>query len=129
MSNEIDLGEMETVSVHPPEERQKERDLPILYANQVYMASTPWDIQMIFGRIQGLGVGKAETEQLVNIVMSPAHAKVMSQILSRQVAIYEAQYGPIVVKLPAAGETQAETEPESKQTKPALKGRSRKKLT
>lgn len=126
MSHEINLGELETVSVQPPEERQRDRDLPILYANQVYMASTPWDIQMIFGRIQGLGVGRAETEQLVNIVMSPAHAKAMSQILRRQIENYEAQYGPVLVNL--AAETKPETQPETDQSKTTSKRRP-KKLT
>lgn len=67
----------------------RRRSIPVIYANQVYMANTPWDIQMIFGRIQGLGEGRAKTESLIHITMSPVHAKAAFQILRQQLTNYE----------------------------------------
>jgi hypothetical protein len=103
MTNEIDLGEPETVTVHTTPEHSK--TVPVFYANQVYMANTPWDIQMMFGSLRGINVGNAIAEPLVNIIMSPVHAKVMSQILRKQVERYEAQFGAIQLNLAAATDT------------------------
>ena len=105
MTKDIELGEMETVTVQPPEQLQK--TVSAMYANQIHIALTPWDIQMMFGVLKGVNVGQAVFEPMVNIIMSPAHAKAMSQILRQQVASYEAQFGPIMVNLSKPAEEQS----------------------
>jgi hypothetical protein len=122
MTTELNLGEPELVSVTKPESKTK--DVPVVYANQVYMANTPWDIQMLFGSVRALNVGQAITEPLVSVIMSPAHAKAMSQILRHQIDNYERQFGPIQVNLGAAAATKPDTEPS--ESKPSKKRRARK---
>ena len=131
MANDIELGELETVSVSGSSAEERLKNVPSMYSNQVYIASTPWDIQMLFGNLKTLSVGNATVEPLANIVMSPGHAKAFSQILRQQILNYEARYGPIVLNLAAAAATkpdQPETPQETDQPKTTSKRR-RKKLT
>ena len=117
MTDEIDIGEPETRSVQA---KPITRPTPIIYANQVQLATTPWDIQMIFSQLRETRVSEAVTEELVTVVMSPVHAKVMAQILSNQVVQYEAQFGIINLNLqppPEQEKAEAGSKPAKRRSK------------
>lgn len=116
MTKEIDLGEPENVPILAKEGIRMKT--PILYANQVNFANTPWDIQMIFGHLRATKVGEAVIEELATVVMSPVHAKIMAQIMRTQVERYEAQFGEINLRLDVPAETHVRTETEVSTKKP-----------
>jgi hypothetical protein len=69
-----------------------------IYANDVQVQTTPWDIRLIFGTIQDLpdGLeGTARVMQMADLHISPQLAKTLAVILIQQIAGYEANFGTI----------------------------------
>jgi len=65
------------------------------YTNHAQVGISPWDIQIGFGEML-----KATPQQLIiqmnaHITMTPAHAKVLAEVLSAKVTEYEQKFGPI----------------------------------
>jgi hypothetical protein len=72
------------------------REIPRFYANNTQFQISPWDVSLDFGQI----VGQTEdrrllVENLVRVVMSPQHAKVIAHLLMTQLAMYESEFGTI----------------------------------
>lgn len=68
----------------------KEKKPLSIYCNSIQIASSPYDFAI------SLNLNKpSETEALVEVVMSPEHAKVFSQMLVHNVREYEQTFGVI----------------------------------
>ena len=72
--------------------QQPQQPIPELYTNAVEIKITPYDILMKLGLQEDNKINP-----LINIRMSPLHAKVFSQILSDNIKMYEKQMGEIVI--------------------------------
>jgi|ERR1035438_6626031 hypothetical protein len=80
--------------------RKQERspDYFSVYANDLQMQTTPWDIRLIFGLITGTPVdhtGVVNVTQLGELRLSPQLAKLVAMILTQQLRGYEEQFGEI----------------------------------
>lgn len=76
-------------------------EAPKFYSNAIRISQSLYDFQIVFGH----GVVDDTGEQAVQLVetraiihLSPAHCKVLSEILAQQVAAYEKNFGPIPTK-------------------------------
>lgn len=81
----------------PPADRQvrsvNHPEKPTLYANNVSLRSSIWDFSLDFGMITEANDDELIVHNLATVILSPAHAKTVSQLLTRHVAMYEAQFG------------------------------------
>ncbi len=69
-----------------------------LYANDTQIQITPWDFRFMFGVVEDPPNAERRTvliKQLAEIRMSPQHAKIVAQVLMRQVQNYERVVGQI----------------------------------
>lgn len=69
-----------------------------IYANDIQLQTTPWDVRLIFGRIIDLPTAdepSATIRQLAEVHMSPQMAKKVVLLLIGQLQIYEKQMGQI----------------------------------
>jgi hypothetical protein len=67
-----------------------------IYSNTTKVGFGPWDIRLIFGHIiEGALPTQQVSEDLVTVVMSPQHAKVLIASWDKVVKAYEAQFGTI----------------------------------
>lgn len=65
------------------------------YSNTTRIGVTPWDVHIVFGHVIEHGPAQQNIEDLVSIVMSPQHAKVLLGQWAQAIQTYEAQFGPI----------------------------------
>jgi len=81
------------------------------YVNGVQVLVSQWDFTLLFSQASGTpGVPQAGEEPSIQVTrnfigrfaMSPQHAKAFSELLRRNVQLYEAQYGEIPVLLEEA---------------------------
>ncbi len=92
---------METLTVE--RKTRKADDYVILYTNDTQVQTTPWDIRIIFGRIESAPNQSDPTlmvEQVGEVSMSLHHAKRVATILQGQIEAYERQVGPLVLATP-----------------------------
>ena len=124
--NALDLiGKMNFSKITPEESK---RSMPAIYANQIQVGFTPWDIQMMFRNVYIVDTGKTTIENVATIIMSPQHAKVMTQILIQHIMDYERQHGVITLNLgQSEDDEQGEAEVEEKPKPEATKVRRRTK--
>ncbi|PYR93581.1 MAG: hypothetical protein DMF84_09270 [Acidobacteria bacterium] len=69
-----------------------------VYANDIQLQTTPWDVRLILGRIIDLPTANdpsATIRQLAEVHMSPQMAKKLTLLLIGQLQIYEKQMGQI----------------------------------
>jgi len=69
-----------------------EVEIPELYSNSVEFGVSAYEFTFMFGL---KGIKKGEPKPLVNVRMSPQHAKVMSLLLAKNVRNYEKEIGEI----------------------------------
>lgn len=70
-----------------------------VYSNNTLLDTTPWDFKLSFGVWVKPELGKLpKVENLVEVVMSPQHAKALLGVLSTHIHEYEKHIGEI--KLP-----------------------------
>lgn len=67
------------------------------YCNNANLAITNWDIRLLFSEIVATGEGSIHPILRANVVMTPAHAKAFSVVLSKVMHDWEKQYGEIVM--------------------------------
>src|SRR5437667_4742413 len=76
-------------------------DYKVVYANNIRVGHTAWDIQIALGHMDAVPNPaipvKARVEDLVALVLTPANAKALSLILTKIVQDYEAAVGKIEV--------------------------------
>lgn len=71
-----------------------------LYANDVQVQTSPWDVRLILGEIAGVPTPDDPTvavRQIAELRMSPQLTKKLTIILIQQLKGYEAQFGPIPI--------------------------------
>jgi hypothetical protein len=68
-----------------------------VYANNVGLTVTPWDLRLLFSEIVVNEQGKPSVQLRANVVLTPAHAKALSDALVRNVKEFEKLYGEITV--------------------------------
>jgi hypothetical protein len=66
-----------------------------VYANQVGFSFSPYDVVLDFG-LQPTDP-KLPKKHVVRVRMSPQHALVMTKLLVKNLKMYEAQVGPIIL--------------------------------
>jgi hypothetical protein len=70
-----------------------------VYANDVQLQTTPWDVRLTFGamRVDPLPDGKplATVTEVAEVRLSPQLAKRVMFILFQQIKAYETRFGPI----------------------------------
>jgi hypothetical protein len=79
-----------------------------VYANNVVIELTPWDVKFRFGEILEASATALRTLERVAVVMSPQHALVLSKILNRHLDTYQTKYGPIPLAPGQVTETSTE---------------------
>jgi hypothetical protein len=66
-----------------------------LYSNNVSLKLTPWDVQLVFGKILSLDTTKMVIENEVSVYVSPQTAKSLLKVLTGIVQQYEDKIGEI----------------------------------
>lgn len=78
------------------QQSEKSENFIKIYANNVVMGLSLWDINLTFGEIvDSTQEGEPIVEQKVKINMAKEFAKALSNLLSANIAVYEQQYGEI----------------------------------
>lgn len=72
-----------------------QQEVPSVYANHVQVSTGPWDFVIMLGEIVRLDDGDVAARKIVQITMSPQHAKAMAEVLARQIARYEERFGEL----------------------------------
>lgn len=80
------------------EYRPPEGGLPRVYANNVQMGTTSFDMKIIFGEVVEVQPDKVIVEQNVQVTMSWPEAKIIADFIQANVKIHEDLNGPL--KLP-----------------------------
>lgn len=70
---------------------------PDLYVNSVQFGATPYELRMQMGILEAADADKVVTRVSAKVFMSWAHVKVFSDLLSKNVASFEALNGPITL--------------------------------
>jgi len=83
-----------------PQQNTKAADFKSIYANNVQLFMSPWDVAFVFGENQSVKDNILMVEQSVRVVMSPQHAKVFAQVLNDQIGRYETTFGTIQIPSP-----------------------------
>jgi hypothetical protein len=85
----------ESPQATPGPETVRSPDFKMVYANNVNLTGSAWDIRMTFGELFTDIFGKTLLEQRVMVTVSPQMAKVMAFTINSAVKNYEAQIGEI----------------------------------
>ena len=79
-----------------PQQAGQHSDHREIYTNSSKIGTTPWDMRIVFGHVIDLPqMGQQKLEDLVTIVMSPQHAKVLLGAWTKAIEAYEATFGTI----------------------------------
>jgi hypothetical protein len=92
---------METETTPKPQRKIEYRPptdgLPHVYTNNVQIASTGYDIRIIFGEVGDVTDDKVIVEQRVQVAMSWIQAKSVADFLRVNIEAYEKLNGPITL--------------------------------
>lgn len=69
--------------------------LPRVYSNNVQLATTSFDVRIIFGEVVDVLPEKVVVEQNVQVTMSWAEAKIVADFLQANIKTFESLNGPI----------------------------------
>lgn len=81
-------------------QRVRGRDYTTIYSNFAQVGQTPWDIRFLFSQLGETGVNEGGVTDLVTVIMTPALAKALINVLSANIKAYERENGEI--KIPEA---------------------------
>lgn len=96
MAEETQRARGTSVRLYGREVVQTNREeAPTFYANNLLLQSTVWDVRLGFGMLSETTEDTITVRSVVNIMLSPQHAKAVSDILRKQIEHYEANYGRI----------------------------------
>ena len=101
-SNKDVEGEKSVEKFSKPIERRLAEDHKVVYANNVLVHTSVYDINVDFGQVVESREDVIIVEDKVKVLMSPVHAKALSLILIGAVGSYEQQFGqlPDTIELP-----------------------------
>jgi hypothetical protein len=68
-----------------------------VYANNVQMATTSFDVRIIFGQVADVSDAKAIVEQTVEVTMSWLEAKILTDFLHANIKAFEELNGPLTL--------------------------------
>lgn len=92
---------METESTPKPQRKVEYRPpaggLFHVYSNSVQMASTGFDVKVIFGELAEIADDKVIVDQRVQVAMTWIEAKIVAEFLRANVEAYEALNGPLTL--------------------------------
>jgi hypothetical protein len=71
--------------------------MPLVYANNIAIGNTVFDLRIIFGEIADATATKLTVNQRVQVTLSWHQAKVLSEFLSRHIRSYEEKNGTLVM--------------------------------
>ncbi len=69
--------------------------LPTFYANNVAFRTLFWDFTLDFGQVVEASDEGLVIRDVATVVLAPQHARVFAEVLLRNIAQYEEQFGPI----------------------------------
>ncbi len=96
MAENAPRGRNTRVRLHGKEIVQIGREeAPTFYANNVLLQSSVWDVKLNFGLLVDSDDETVTVQSIASVILSPQHAKAVSEILNTQIAHYEATYGLI----------------------------------
>lgn len=70
-------------------------ELPNVYANNATIRLTVWDVRFGFGLVEDVTDEKATVRTIVNVLMSPQHAKFLGEVIREKIDEYETKWGKI----------------------------------
>lgn len=80
------------------ENAEEASEAPLFYVNSARVRIAPYDFQFVLGQTRGPGPDKELlVSNEITVVMSPQHAKALSELLERNVRAFEEIMGPIQV--------------------------------
>lgn len=68
-----------------------------VYANNIAIRASMWDMSVVFGELIGELNGKPVIEESVSVTLSKEMAKVMANLLTKNVKAYEEKFGVITI--------------------------------
>lgn len=77
--------------------RRDEDDFEALYANNIQLQPSEWDIKAIFGELDFTDEGKPFVQQHTSIAIPWLQAKIFLYFLALQVGAHELQHGKIMI--------------------------------
>lgn len=99
MSEENPQHKSSIITALEQQERRQAEDYFTVYANNLAISFTTWDMALIFGEIVGLNPeGKPMIEEIGKVIMTREFAKLVAQILSLNIVAYEKKFGPIEMR-------------------------------
>lgn len=109
--------------------RNKTPDFRQVYANNVQIGFSNFDIALSFGQISGEEEGKTVVDVSTHVIMSRELAKLLAGLLVANIKAYEQQFGEIVIPQLSALDDDAEDseEPEQAMTEAVKKAGRRRK--
>lgn len=85
----------------------RSKDFATLYSNYVQCGFTAWDIRVNFGLVGTSETGVANITEQTSVVLAPAMAKALANVLANHVRAYESQNGEIQMPQSVMQEAQA----------------------
>lgn len=70
-----------------------------IYANNMQVGFSSWDLAITFGEITGEQDGKPIIEETVRVIMTREIAKILSTILKNHIDLYEEHFGELRMPL------------------------------
>ena len=97
----------------------KSPDFRQVYANNMRLNVSPWDLGITFGEIAGEQEGKPIIRETVKIYLTREIAKILSILLKNHIDAFESQFGELKMPFVVVDDTNTESaepqsEPESK---------------
>jgi len=90
-----------------------------IYANNLNVSFSPWDLSITFGEITDKRDGQAVIEETTRVLLTREVAKVLSIILGSHIEAFEAKWGEIVIPISDAEQiTIAEAQPAAEAAPP-----------
>jgi len=80
-----------------PVQRVRDETCRYVYANGVTIATTPYDLQFIFGHAVYEAAKVFVVHEHTVVMMSPEHAKSLHHLLDQRLKLWESQFGEIKV--------------------------------
>ena len=73
----------------------RDHDAVTVYANNVELETTPWDIKLRFGTLKRATEDELEVTETAHVYMSPPHARIFHEVLGKQLDFYEQKIAEI----------------------------------
>ena len=81
------------------ENAEQTSEAPLFYVNSARVRIAPYDFQFVLGQTKGPGPDdELLVSNAITVVMSPQHAKALSELLERNVRAFEEIMGPIQIR-------------------------------